>query len=105
MIILCPITNATAQPITSDSPLRKNVLVVIVESFYEAPVEKLRLKVEGNRVGFHRKIREPAIERSGLALAGFTTISPEMRPGAGCGQPLYRASRDREWKFAPSRDK
>src|SRR3954463_5640199 len=60
-----------AQPITSGSPLRKNVRVVTVESFYEEHGEKLQLKLEGERVGFHRKIREPTINRPGLALSGF----------------------------------
>ena len=68
-----------AQPITSDSPLRKNVPVVTVESFYEAHAEKLQLKLEGNRVGFHRKIREPTINRPGLALSGFYNYFAEKR--------------------------
>lgn len=70
---------ATAQPITSGSPLRKNVQVVTVESFYRDHGETLQLKLEGNRVGFHRKIREPTINRPGLALSGFYNYFAEKR--------------------------
>jgi HPr kinase/phosphorylase len=74
-----PTTNSATQPITSDTPLRKNVPVVTVESFYEAHAEKLQLKLEGPRVGFHRKIREPTINRPGLALSGFYNYFAEKR--------------------------
>ncbi len=67
------------QPITSSSPLRKNVPVVTVESFYEAHAAKLQLKLEGKRLGFHRKIREPTINRPGLALSGFYNYFAEKR--------------------------
>ena len=72
-------TNSTAQPITSGAPLRKNVPVVTVGSFYEAHAEKLQLKLEGPRLGFHRKIREPTINRPGLALSGFYNYFAEKR--------------------------
>src|SRR5438067_7771703 len=39
----------------------KTVPVVTVESFYDSHAEKLQMKLEGPRVGFHRKIREPTI--------------------------------------------
>ena len=74
-----PTQNASAHPITSGSPLRKNVPVVTVASFYEAHAEKLQLKLESTRVGFHRKIREPTINRPGLALSGFYTYFAEKR--------------------------
>jgi HPr kinase/phosphorylase len=67
------------QTITSQSDQRKNVPVVTVESFFEAHAEKLQLKLEGKRVGFHRKIREPTINRPGLALSGFYTYFAEKR--------------------------
>jgi HPr kinase/phosphorylase len=70
-----PITQA----ITSGSEQRKNVPVVTVESFYRAHGEKLHLKLEGKRVGFHRKIREPTINRPGLALSGFYKYFAEKR--------------------------
>lgn len=74
-----PLQTPTAHPITSEIPLRKNVPVVTVESFYEAHAAKLQLKLEGERVGFYRKIREPTINRPGLALAGFFNYFAEKR--------------------------
>lgn len=53
--------------------------VVTVESFYNSHAEKLQMKLEGPRVGFHRKIREPTINRPGLALSGFYTYFAEKR--------------------------
>ncbi|MFZ1218684.1 MAG: HPr(Ser) kinase/phosphatase [Chthoniobacterales bacterium] len=70
-----PITQA----ITSGSDQRKNIPVVTVESFYQAHGAKLQLKLEGKRVGFHRKIREPTINRPGLALSGFYNYFAEKR--------------------------
>jgi HPr kinase/phosphorylase len=55
------------------------VPVVTVESFFETHGEKLQLKLEGKRVGFHRKIREPTINRPGLALSGFYNYFAEKR--------------------------
>jgi len=37
------------------------------------------MKLDGPRVGFHRKIREPTINRPGLALSGFYTYFAEKR--------------------------
>src|SRR5919198_269256 len=67
------------QTFTSPSDQRKSVPVVTVESFYNSNVEKLQMKLEGPRVGFHRKIREPTINRPGLALSGFYTYFAEKR--------------------------
>ncbi len=53
--------------------------VVTVESFYNLHAEKLHMKLEGPRVGFHRKIREPTINRPGLALSGFFSYFAEKR--------------------------
>ena len=58
---------------------RETVPVVTVESFYNSHAEKLQMKLEGARVGFHRKIREPTINRPGLALSGFYTYFAEKR--------------------------
>jgi HPr kinase/phosphorylase len=69
----------TVQTITSSSDLRKNVPIVSVESFFNAHAEKLQLKLEGNCVGFQRKIREPTINRPGLALSGFYSYFAEKR--------------------------
>src|SRR5881227_33892 len=57
----------------------KTVPVVTVESFYDSHAEELQMKLEGPRVGFHRKIREPTINRPGLALSGFYTYFAEKR--------------------------
>src|ERR1700704_5920440 len=67
------------QAITSSSERRKNVPVVTVDGFYRAHGEKLHLKLEGKRVGFDRKIREPTINRPGLALSGFYNYFAEKR--------------------------
>ena len=56
----------TTQTITSASDQRKSVPVVTVESFFNTHGEKLALRLEGPRVGFHRKIREATINRPGL---------------------------------------
>jgi HPr kinase/phosphorylase len=67
------------QTITSTSDQQKSVPIVTVESFYNLHAEKLQMKLEGPRVGFHRKIREPTINRPGLALSGFYTYFAEKR--------------------------
>ena len=67
------------QTITSASGERKTVPVVTVESFYTLHADKLHMKLEGARVGFHRKIREPTINRPGLALSGFFKYFAEKR--------------------------
>jgi HPr kinase/phosphorylase len=69
----------SAPGISSGRDQRKNIPVVTVESFYQAHAEKLQLKLEGKRVGFHRKIREPTINRPGLALSGFYSYFAEKR--------------------------
>src|SRR3984957_20610993 len=58
---------------------RETVPVVTVESFYNSHAEKLQMKLEGLQVGFHRKIREPTINRPGLALSGFFSYFAEKR--------------------------
>src|SRR5437899_5804790 len=68
-----------SKTITSQSDQQKSVPVVTVESFYNFHAEKLQMKLEGPRVGFHRKIREPTINRPGLALSGFYTYFAEKR--------------------------
>src|ERR1051326_7699833 len=73
------IEQPATQKITSTSAQRKSVPVVTVESFYTSHAEKLQMKLEGPRVGFHRKIREPTINRPGLALSGFFKYFAEKR--------------------------
>ena len=67
------------QTITSTSDQQKSVPVVTVESFYNSHAEQLLMKLDGPRVGFHRRIREPTINRPGLALSGFYTYFAEKR--------------------------
>src|ERR1051326_8615181 len=67
------------QTITSTSNQQKSVPVVTVEGFYNSHAEKLQMKLEGPRVGFHRKIREPTINRPGLPLSAFYTYFAEKR--------------------------
>ncbi|MDB6148460.1 MAG: HPr kinase/phosphorylase, partial [Spartobacteria bacterium] len=69
----------TNQTITSTSDQRKSVPVVTVDTFYTSHAEKLQMKLESPRVGFHRKIREPTINRPGLALSGFFSYFAEKR--------------------------
>jgi HPr kinase/phosphorylase len=52
---------------------------VTVAAFFERHAKKLQLKLEGARTGFERRIREPTINRPGLALAGFYTYFAEKR--------------------------
>src|SRR6202140_320123 len=78
------------QTITSTSDQQKSVPVITVESFYNLHAEKLQMKLEGARVGFHRKIREPTINRPGLALSGFYTYFAEKRVQVlGAAEPSY----------------
>src|SRR3989440_8062071 len=70
---------AAATVPSTRSPREKTVPVVTVECFYNSHAEKLQMKLEGPRVGFHRKIREPTINRPGLALSGFYTYFAEKR--------------------------
>jgi HPr kinase/phosphorylase len=69
----------SAPGISSRSDVKKNIPVVTVESFFKAHADKLQLKLEGKRVGFDRKIREPTINRPGLALSGFYTYFAQKR--------------------------
>src|SRR6059036_1384309 len=81
------------QTITSTSDQQKSVPVVTVEGFYNSHAEKLQMKLEGPRVGFHRKIREPTINRPGLALSGFYSYFAEKRVQVlGAAEQSYLSS-------------
>ena len=67
------------QSISSSSVRRIKVPVVTVEDFFNRHDNGLQLKQEGARIGFDRRIREPTINRPGLALAGFYTYFAEKR--------------------------
>src|SRR5256714_6179569 len=90
----------TAHAITSRSDLKKNIPVVTVESFYHAHAEKLQLKLDGKRVGCHRKIREPTINRPGLALSGFYRYFAEKRVQVlGAAEQSYLESLSRRQRI------
>ncbi len=52
-------------------PRVKTVASISIENFFESHAEALGLTLHGERVGFDRPIRESAMNRPGLALAGF----------------------------------
>jgi len=90
----------TATAISSGSDLRKTVPVVTVESFFQAHAGKLQLKLAGKRVGFHRKIREPTINRPGLALSGFYRYFAEKRVQVlGAAEQSYLESLSRRQRI------
>src|SRR5437899_11221640 len=90
----------TIQTITSGSDQRKNVPIVTVERFYNAHAEKFQLKLEGKRVGFDRKIREPTINRPGLALSGFYSYFAEKRVQVfGAAEQSYLESLSRRQRI------
>ena len=90
----------SAQPISARSEQRKNIPVVTVESFYLAHAQKLQLKLEGKRVGFDRKIREPTINRPGLALSGFYNYFAEKRVQVfGAAEQSYLESLSRRQRI------
>jgi HPr kinase/phosphorylase len=93
------------QTITSTSDRRKTVPIVTVESFYNLHAEKLQMKLEGPRVGFHRKIREPTINRPGLALSGFFTYFAEKRVQVlGAAENTYLKSLSQKVRVKRFRD-
>ena len=95
----------TIQTITSTSDQRKSVPVVTVESFYNSHAEKLQMKLEGPRLGFHRKIREPTINRPGLALSGFYTYFAEKRVQVfGAAEHSYLKSLSQKQRVKRFRD-
>jgi HPr kinase/phosphorylase len=91
---------AAQTTISSTSEQRKNVPVVTVGGFFDSHAEKLHLKLEGNRVGFDRKIREPTINRPGLALSGFYTYFAEKRIQVlGAAEQSYLDSLSRQQRL------
>src|SRR6202007_1367309 len=54
-------------------------LFIEVGEFYSRHAESLQLKLVGPTIGFDRKIREPTINRPGLALSGFFTYFAAKR--------------------------
>ncbi len=52
---------------------------ITVGEFYSRHSEALQLSLVGEQAGFERKIREPTINRPGLALSGFYAYFAEKR--------------------------
>lgn len=52
---------------------------VTVEHFYTSQVDALQLKLLAGAAGLKRIIREPTVNRPGLALAGFTRYFASKR--------------------------
>jgi HPr kinase/phosphorylase len=52
---------------------------ITVGEFYARHSESLALSMPGEKLGFERKIREPTINRPGLALAGFYSYFADRR--------------------------
>src|SRR5438046_8710985 len=83
----------TTQTITSASEQRKSVPIVTAESVFNTHGEKLALRLEGPRVGVHRKIREPTIKRPGRALSACFRYFAEKRDQVlGAAESTYRKS-------------
>ena len=62
----------------SVAPEAKNPVVTVGE-FYTRHSESLQMKLLGPALGFDRRIREPTINRPGLALSGFFSYFAERR--------------------------
>src|ERR1041384_1998337 len=93
------------QTITSQSDQQKSVPVVTVESFYKSHAEKRQVNLEGPPVGFHRKIREPTINRPGLALSGFFKYFAEKRVQVlGAAEYTYLKHSSRKQRVKRFRD-
>ena len=59
--------------------LHKKVSHITVGHFYANHAEKLGMRLEGSSRGLNRLIREPTINRPGLALSGFFNYFAEKR--------------------------
>jgi len=60
-------------------PRVKTVASITVGNFFDNHAESLGLSLHGEKVGFDRLISEPAINRPGLALAGFFSYFARKR--------------------------
>ncbi len=57
----------------------KTVASITVEKFFASYADSLKLELLGDRLGFDRTISEPAVNRPGLALAGFFSYFAKKR--------------------------
>jgi HPr kinase/phosphorylase len=60
-------------------PRVKTIASISVEKFFEAHADALGLTLLGEKIGFDRPISEPAMNRPGLALAGFFSYFAKKR--------------------------
>ena len=60
-------------------PRVKTVASISVEKFFNTHAESLGLELHGEKIGFDRPISEPAMNRPGLALAGFFSYFARKR--------------------------
>jgi HPr kinase/phosphorylase len=60
-------------------PRAKTVASISVGKFFESHATALGLTLQGAEVGFERPISEPAVNRPGLALAGFFSYFAKKR--------------------------
>lgn len=99
------LASMASRTIVSSHPARKTVPVVTVESFFQTHAEVLHLRLDGPRVGFHRKIREPTINRPGLALSGFFSYFAEKRIQVlGAAENTYLKSLSRKLRVKRFRE-
>lgn len=61
------------------NPPKTKIPAITVGEFYTRHSESLQMKLLGSAAGFDRRIREPTINRPGLALSGFYTYFAEKR--------------------------
>ena len=61
----------------------KRVAPLTVGEFFEHFADELQLSLLSSETGFDREIKEPTINRPGLALAGFFTYFAYRRYRAG----------------------
>jgi len=66
-------------PDSSSSKRGKRIESISVGDFFNRHGKLLRMRLMGDESGFARKIREPTINRPGLALAGFYSYFAFMR--------------------------
>lgn len=79
---------------------RQHVVPVTIRKFVEAGAKRLSLTVLGGENGLDRLIRETAINRPGLALAGFYRYFPAKRIQLiGYAEYSYITSIDKELRY------
>ncbi len=75
----------------------KRIESISVGDFFNRHGKDLRMRLMGDESGFSRKIREPTINRPGLALAGFYSYFAFMRIQViGKAERSYLKSLDHE---------